>query len=291
MRVIIDTNSLQTDELRLFLNSSDQHRAVIPEHSVAEIFKPKSNAAIFSSLSLLCEYRDQVIVLKSNRRATKVDPKVSAISNHFIDRRTTRDFPEFCEIMNAASSGHQGYLDQIAQRREWAIERVQNAQDSFGDQSEALSELSSNFSNHELREIRAGRPLKKRSKYTILEMTNRVADDLFSLHSPGKHIHPFPYRYNQFVWRYALCHIVQLMELVRKGAKRRAPDKARNDHFDNVFATFGTYFNGIMTNDSGPLLTQHIARIVLKVLGARLAPDYGETEYVYSLGHQCVRRN
>ena len=66
-------------------------------------------------------------------------------------------------------------------------------------------------------------------------------------------------------------------------AQRRSPEKARNDHFDNVFATFGTYFNGLLTDDRGPLLTQHIARVILRSLGSRLAPDYVESEYILSL--------
>jgi hypothetical protein len=79
------------------------------------------------------------------------------------------------------------------------------------------------------------------------------------------------------------------MELLRKGAVRRAPAKARNDHFDNVFATYGTYFNGLMTNDSGPLLTQHVARLILNALEIRLATDYVESEYILDLLDKAQR--
>jgi len=71
-----------------------------------------------------------------------------------------------------------------------------------------------------------------------------------------------------------------LVRLLSRGAVRRAPAKARNDHFDNVFATFGTYYNGLMTNDAESLATHGIARIVLRALGARLADDYVESGYI-----------
>lgn len=281
MRVVIDTNCLESEELDLFLSSSKDHAAVIPGHTIAEIFRPKDNEAIFASLKIICTYPKQVIVLKENRLANRVDPKAAAISNHFIDKKTTRQFPKFSELIEAAQQGHPGYLRHIEQRRQWAIERVGTAQASMGDQSEAIQELVSNFDKHELKELRAGRPLKDITRFRIITLTNEIAAELLSDVDRKKRLHPPPYRYNQFVWRYALSHVIQLLQLVKNGAIRRDPENAKNDHFDNVFATFATYFNGVMTNDlKGTLLTHEIIRIILTSLGARLAPDYVATGYI-----------
>ena len=290
MRVVIDTNCLESEELDLLLSSSKNHAAVIPGHTIAEIFRPRDNEAIFASLKIICTYSRQVIVLKENRLANRVDPKAPAISNHFIDKDTTRQFPKFCEVIEAAQQGDPAYLRQIERRRQWAIERVETAQAAMGDQSEALEELRANFADHELRELRAGRKLKDETRFKILALVTQPADKMFADQSNGTHIHSPPYRYNQFVWRYALAHIVQMMQLLRKGAVRRAPEKARNDHFDNVFATFGTYFNGVMSNDMGTLVTQDILRVILKSLGARLAPDYVTTGYIEQLIEQQAKK-
>jgi hypothetical protein len=283
MRVVIDTNRLESDELRLFLKGDPRNRAVLPEHTVVEIFKPSDVDAVVSSFRVLREYPEQVLLIASNSKCARVLPRGGAIAERMIDRPVTREFPKFCKMLDSAREGHEGYRRQLAVRRMWAIERVENVGLALGDQSASLAEIAAAFTDHELREIRSGSKLPERVRHTILEIVRITANDLHVLHTGGQLLAPPPYRYDQFVWRYALCHIIQLMELVRKGARRRAPDKARNDHFDNVFATFGTYFNGLMTDDRGSLLTQHIARIVLRSLGARLAVDYVESEYILSL--------
>lgn len=284
MRVLIDTNCLESDELRLFLDGDQRNLAVLPEHTITEIFKPRSNDAIFASLSVLAEHPRQVLILGSNRQAGKVNPRAAAISNHFVDKASTRAFPRFCGALEQMKQGHRGLLRQLEKRRAWADERAKSAQTAFGDQSDSLADLAASFPAHELNRLRSGQPLSARSRATILEIVRRLTDQVHD-GRPDQPLRPQqpPHLYYDFTWRYVLCHVLQLMDLVRKGAVRRAPEKARNDHFDNVLATFGTYFNGVMTNDSGPLLTQHIARIVLRSLGARLAVDYVESEYILSL--------
>jgi hypothetical protein len=283
MRVVIDTNRLESDEIRLFLSGDPRNFAVLPEHTVVEIFKPSDVDAVISSFRVLRDYPRQVLLLRSNGKSALVDPRGGAIAERLIDRRVTRAFPKFCGMLKEAKAGHAGYRRQLAVRRKWALERAEAIQTSFGDQSDSLAELAAIFTQHELRQIRSGKPLSERVWQSMLEVVLGTATNIHTAHSGGKSLYPPPYTYDQFVWRYALCHIIQLMELVRKGAKRRAPGKARNDHFDNVFATYGTYFNGLMTNDRGPLLTQHIARMMLRALGARLAVDYVDSEYILSL--------
>ena len=92
-----------------------------------------------------------------------------------------------------------------------------------------------------------------------------------------------PHLYYAFTWRYALCHMIRLLRLVSDGGVRRAPAKATNNHFDNVFATFGTYFNGVMSWDADLLATHHNARVVLAGFEARLAADYVESGYILPL--------
>lgn len=283
MRVVIDTNSLETTELSFFLGCSSEHAAVVPSHSAAEIFRPNSNEAIFSAFGTLCSFPKQVIVLKENRIANRVDPSSPAISNHFIDKTATRKFPEFCNILHDTTDGDGSYLNQIALRRRWAIERIENMRQSFGNLEEELAELGSNFTDNELYQLRSGNRLLNLTKQKILAITTSLAGQMYGEQFRGRRLFPPPYRYNHFVWRYTLAHIVRLMCHLKSGAKRRASKKAANDHFDNVFATFGTYFNGVMSNDREMLATQHIMRTILSSLSVRLAPDYISSGYIEKL--------
>jgi hypothetical protein len=282
MRVVVDTNRLQSEELRVFLARGVTNRAVIPEHTVAEIFKPNSVDSVIESFCVLRDFPKQVLILNSNRKIAPVSPRGAALADRYIDRQTTRKLPAFFSLLANAEIGDEGYRRQLSERRKWAIERVQMIESSFGDQGDSLAELSAMFTDKELNQFRAGQPIRARARQVILEVTNQTASRIHRIRT-DKPLYPAPYLYYHFSWRYALCHVIQLMELIRVGSVRRAPAKARNDHFDNVFATFGTYFNGLMTDDRGSLLTQHFARIILRNLNVRLAADYVESEYILQL--------
>ena len=286
MRVVIDTNRLQSEELHLFLSGDRDNRAVLPEHTVTEIFKPNSADEVVASFPVLRDFPKQIVLLHSNRKAARLSPRGGALADRLIDRETTRKLPKFFEVLTKAAAGHDGYLRQLNQRRTWALEREQMVQGSFSDQRESLANLSAMFTDHELRQIRSGQ-FSARACEAMLQVTQGTAD-WAQIQVTGYALHPPPYLYYQFTWRYVLCHVIQLMILLQKGATQRAPKKARNDHFDNVFATYGTYFNGLMTEDRGALLTKLIARNFLGALGVRLATDYVESEYILGLLDQVM---
>ncbi|WP_267386159.1 hypothetical protein [Sphingomonas sp. GC_Shp_3] len=280
MRVVIDTNSLETPELELFLEADVKNSAVLPEHTIAEIFKPRSLDAVFAAYSVLSRYPRQVLVLRTNRYVSAVDARLAAISNRFIDRDVTRSFPKFCEAIAAAQRGDVGMRKQLAKRRGWAQERVDRAEIAFGDQAETLAQLRDQFSPDDLRRMGAGETISQSARILILQMIHAVATDLALGHPAKFRLPDPPAQYYHFTWRYALCHLIQLLGLVKNGATRRAPAKARNDHFDNVFATFGSYFNGVMSWDKDVLETHAAARAILDSLGVRLAEDYIESGYI-----------
>lgn len=281
MRVVIDTNRLEDDELRIFLSADRENKAVLPEHTMAEVFKPRSLEAIYSQFLILSDFPKQVIVLKGNRHILKVRADAPAIANRFINRDETRAVPKFYKAISAAKAGNVGYQRQQIERHQWSIERVETALIELGDQSEAFAELRDAFGPEDLRRLAAKEPSTNRFRTNLMGTTDYLASRLREGRTGLPLMEP-PARYYDFTWRYALCHLVQALGLVAKGAVRRKPDKSANDHFDNVFATFGTYFNGLMTMDFGPLATQAIARIILKSLGVRLAEDYTESGYILS---------
>jgi len=55
---------------------------------------------------------------------------------------------------------------------------------------------------------------------------------------------------NTFIFRYALCGYVSILtRLADGGAGNTKPEKLRNDVIDVNFATFATYFDGLLTAD------------------------------------------
>lgn len=67
-----------------------------------------------------------------------------------------------------------------------------------------------------------------------------------------------------------------MMRLVQKGAVTRKARLARNDAVDVIFATYGTFFNGLMTADDEAGAVHYLARGMLKQIGARMPEDFME---------------
>ena len=105
---MIDTNSVETEELRLFLSADRDNAAVLPEHTVVEVFKQTSLEAIWASTSVLRGFPRQVVILRGNRYLSTVDARSPAISNRFVDRESTRAFSKWCKALEAAWEGHPG---------------------------------------------------------------------------------------------------------------------------------------------------------------------------------------
>src|SRR5688572_17885783 len=107
MRVVIDTNRLQSEELRLFLSGDRDNRAILPEHTVTEIFKPNSVDAVVASFAVLRDFPKQIAVLHSNRNVAPISPRGGALADRLIDRKTTRELPGFFEVLTRVGEGHE----------------------------------------------------------------------------------------------------------------------------------------------------------------------------------------
>lgn len=280
MRVVIDTNRLESDELRIYLTADRTNFAVLPEHTIIEVFKIRDIDALIGSYQVLRDFPKQVLILRGNRFAARIDPRAGAVGNMLIDKEQTRGFPAFCDLISKAQKGDPHLRRQLVKRQEWANERAQAVETAFGDQSEALQQLREQFKAEDIRRLGAGEQLSDHARGLILSGARALTEDIARPGMQWIARLPLDLLSRQFTWRYCLCHLLQLVRMLGKGATRRAPAKARNDHFDNVFATYGTFFNGVMSMDTETLLTQATARTIIRSIGSHLSTDYIESGYI-----------
>jgi hypothetical protein len=64
VKVVIDTNRLQSEELWGFLRMSPDNQAVLPDYVLMEIFKPGQPDEVRSAFSILAQFPGQVVALK-----------------------------------------------------------------------------------------------------------------------------------------------------------------------------------------------------------------------------------
>lgn len=67
MRKVIDSNQLQSDDLRSYLSKSETHFAVLTDYAAIEVYKKDTLAGTYTSMEIVGSFPAQIIVLKSTR--------------------------------------------------------------------------------------------------------------------------------------------------------------------------------------------------------------------------------
>lgn len=273
MRVVIDTNGLQTDELRIFLSADSANIAILPEHTIVEVFKQKTVEQVYSSFEILSEFPAQIAALLANRHVLDTDFRYPGFANRFIDKSTTSELSSFFNLLAAAKAGNVDIQAQLQERRKWALERIEKGMAAFGNGAEELAILRSQFDPADLAALKRNERTSQSFKFLLFDLTTKCAEDIWR-QRPSRSLRSGNDRFNDFTWRYVLCHLLRLLYLAADGGVTRKSSKFINDHFDNVFATYATYFNGLMTNDVAAQTTHYVARTFIEFLGGRVPEDY-----------------
>ena len=67
MRKVVDSNFLQSDELRDYLSKSAGNYVVLTDYAAMEAYKGDTLGTIYRSMEILADYPKQVIVLKGTQ--------------------------------------------------------------------------------------------------------------------------------------------------------------------------------------------------------------------------------
>lgn len=141
---------------------------------------------------------------------------------------------------------------------------------------EALRNMMQAFlTKDEIAGIRARKPHSAALIEKFLDLTDEMAFRFYKAH-PQKPRHPTRRaRYDAFMYRFAMGCLLYLFGWIREGGQLgKAPEKFRNDTVDINFATYGTYFNGIMSNDKKVRDLNWELTVILEKIGARVPESY-----------------
>jgi hypothetical protein len=72
---------------------------------------------------------------------------------------------------------------------------------------------------------------------------------------------------NLYIFRFALCTHIWLLEWVAKGSHNKSnADRIRNDLIDLHVAAYGTYFDGLMTGDKKMAYIHTMAQLMRETM-------------------------
>lgn len=275
IRIVVDSNSLNSDELRAFLNASDRHFAVLTDFAWMEAYKSNSVSVLKKSLAVLGTHPSQVIHLFGTREISSLDYRQAGIAKRMARRDAEKDFKATVANINrlpddgtldlASWTSHveaaKAYIDGVL------LNEMEETRDSF-------PEIQEIFTADEVSALRKNHPIDVSIAGKIFDLASLTGGIIAKRHPHGVRGPSLKSKIDTFIFRYALASSLYLVEWIRQGSHvGKAVSKIRNDLIDLNFATYATYFNGVLSKDKNVQRFHHEMRVVLKILRARMPPE------------------
>lgn len=277
MKLVIDSNCLQSQALQAYLSRSTSNVAVLTDYAAMEAYKGDTLASIFRSMEILAQFPRQVIVLKGTRAACSQRGRPARLQRRLIDRVQTDEFPAYVRHLAAARNGHHGLQAQLLDHGREATAHLDRMLIDAETTGEAIQGISTIFSKDERACIRRGETPPRETVNKIVKNVLTVAGQAFGQHPDAKFIPGYSELSNTFIFRAALCtYLLALDWAAHGGVKDAAPERLRNDFVDMNFAAYATYFDGLMSSDKKTIRLHTEARVwLLALFGCELPSGLG----------------
>lgn len=276
VRVVIDSNRLQSDESRAFLERCEENFAVLTDYAWMEAYKGNSILSIQKSMAVLKDFPDQVILLKGTKTVSALDPSAPGIAKRMQWPGKDGDFSNTVAGLKQAAAGNLGAIRQITEHGKAADRQMEKILADMIELPAALRDMMQTFlTKDEIAAIRARKPYSAALIGKLFELSDQMALRFYKAHPRKPRLPSRRARYDAFMYRFSLACFIYFLGWVREGGQiNKAAEKFRNDSVDINFATYGTYFNGIMSDDKKVRELNIQLTIVLEKIGARVPKNY-----------------
>lgn len=250
MKLVIDSNQLQTQKLREFLARSPENLAVLPDFAAMEAYKGDTLKTIFKSMEVLSDFPTQVLVLNGSAKNCGMRGRVKGLQRRLIDEVQTRGFPEHIRALRLAEAGNTRLQAQILELGGSANDHLEKMRIEAVNIRDAIQDLGGKYSKEERRLLRSN------DEYTP-ELTDKLVREVLELAAMIFHDSPLVRKKptyselpNTFIFRVTLaCYLLGIKRVAKGGFGELSATKLRNDFVDMMFVAYGTFFDGLMSSD------------------------------------------
>lgn len=266
MRMVVDSNQLQSARLRTFLEASPSNRAVLTDYSAMEALQGDALKSICNAMRILGEYPEQVIVLRNTQLICQLSGRAAGLQKRLIHNGQTSGFSDYIRKLNEAERGHGPLIEEIRKMAVDASGQLHRMLADAADLAKIFDSLAVDFDREERRKIRDGEPYTARMVDTLIKAVMHVSMTLFRNHPRSPRVPVFKELHNTFIFRNSLCCYLLALEWAATGGAKTAKDhKIRNDMVDSHFITYATFFDGLLTEDAKALRLYKRAKEILAV--------------------------
>ena len=252
---VIDSNMLQSDELRDYLHSSAHNFAVLPDLAWYEIYKQETLDGLRYGLSVVGEHPDQAILLRSGHHIAQLHPDVAEDVSHMVWERPLGDIRHSAYLVRSDAPLDTEAQGQLGALWAWARTLRPSLIEGAVDLVESFPEMQMQlFDRREIRIIRTSGKYTEQMIVKIFGAAIQIWETLaqgYELSTEGLSEEAISRTY---LFRVGLGLIMYLLWWIRGGSQRIVRiDRASNDFVDLSFAVYATYFDGLMSRDDKAL--------------------------------------
>lgn len=267
MRKVVDSNALRTPALTTWLSRSPSNVAVITDYLAMEALKGDARISARKSMEVLCRFPKQVAILKPTTTISGLAGISRGIQRRMIDHPQTNRFGNYCKALYLADNREKSIdrqIEKLARTAEEHFDRVSATAESV--RSSGL-EIANKFTKEERTSIRSAATwpdhIYQKFVSELLDLSRRLLET-----HPSVSRHPSPVEiFYTYLFRSALVSLLLVFEYADGGGvPNRATHRLVNDLSDTHFATYATFFDGLITEDKRQGRLYQDAQNALKVI-------------------------
>jgi hypothetical protein len=250
VRLVVDSNQLQSPALREFLARSTSNFAVLPDFVSMEAYKGDTLNSIFKSMEIVSEFSAQVIVLKGSTKNFGMSGRRKGLQRRLIDEPQTRDFPVYARSLRLAQAGSTSLQREIIALGKSATEHFDKMLRDAQEMREVFTTLGKAYSKEERIALRDRQPYTQAMIEKLVATLLEIAKTMFRDSTHVRRKPSYKELPNTFVFRGALtCYVMGITRAAQGGLLDVRAEKLRNDLVDMLLVAYGTFFDGILSDD------------------------------------------
>jgi hypothetical protein len=268
-RKVIDTNFLQDKDLRRYLSETRKNLAVIPDYVAMEIYKAASKQQLADQMSILSAYPEQVVILKNTYVACQQSPDPVRLHRRLIDRKQTREFPDFCRAVRELVRGNAAAQRDFEEHKAAANEHLDFVRDEMEDLHFTIEEIRDTYGPDDLKSFRENGLLSdslvKKFMFLVMRTSKLMFEETLAIEMPNWKLLP-----NTYICRYSVCCHYLALKAAAAGKIGTNPERWRNRVVDSSIAAYATFFHGVLSRDKEVLENHRQTRIFLDAIKAKI---------------------
>jgi hypothetical protein len=248
---VVDSNYLQSRRLREYFEASPNNFALLTDFALMEALKGNTLASIYPSMEIVSSFPQQVKVLKFSSAAKRLRGRPPSLRRRLVDEKQTRNFPKWCRQLELVRQGKApGWERELLEQGRVASDHMNLIQYDARGYGDFLDKFDRAFTSAEIKRLRSRQPLTAQVTQKLTAVVSEGAAELFALSNIPK-VPPPALLPSTFLYRFSLCCCFLTFHWIAVGGVRNVKSsKLRNDMVDLNFATFATFFDGLLSADA-----------------------------------------